>query len=398
MNSFVFLKITTYYHDFLMNFYKKNTEVFGLSYNNHLQLLMNSCFGWSNYFQINLKKMGYMSYELIVNDEFLQKKWAREHNINYLDKNWLFDILLAQIDYYGPNIIIWEDPSLLSKSAKETIDKRFNHKIINVCSFCSLHKNFDLFKNFEIIISCSEFQQSLLKKVGIESPIFRHAFEPTILNKIEPCSRPLDVTFIGSVRPRSIFSTRYNLIEYLLKNSNIEIWTVIPSTRNVIGEYYSFLCNCINSSNSYSFFTHNFQKIDVNRWKKQFPGKIHPAVYGIDMFSILAKSKITLNCHGDTIATGKCAANMRLFEATGMGALLITDWKKNLSDIFEPDKEIITYKTPEECTQKIQYYLDHEKEREIIARAGQERTLKEHTYYQRMQELIKIIQTNKSNY
>ena len=398
MKQFVFLKITTYYSDFLLKFYKKNTGVLDLSYNDHFQLLMNGCFGWSNYFQTNLKKMGYESYELIVNDEFLQKKWAKEHNINYRSKNWFINILLSQIDYYKPNIIIWEDPSFLNKSIKETIDKRFSHKIINIGNFCSLHTNFDLFKNFEIIIGCSEFQQYQLKKVGIESPIFRHAFEPTILNKIEPCPRSIDVTFIGSVSPQSIFSTRYNLMEYLLKKTNIEIWTFIPSHKNVIEGYCSFFYNCIKSPNPYSFFVNKFQKVKINRWKKQYPGRIHPAIYGIDMYSILAKSKITVNCHGNAIATGKCAANMRLFEATGMGALLITDWKKNLSDIFEPDKEVITYKTPEECAQKIQYYLDHEKERDAIARAGQERTLKEHTYYQRMQELIDLIQKNQRDY
>jgi spore maturation protein CgeB len=82
---------------------------------------------------------------------------------------------------------------------------------------------------------------------------------------------------------------------------------------------------------------------------------------------------------------------MRLYEATGVGTLLITDWKENLHELFEPGKEVIAYRTPEECGELIQYYLEHEVEREAIARAGQERTLREHTYYQRMQELVDII-------
>jgi spore maturation protein CgeB len=39
----------------------------------------------------------------------------------------------------------------------------------------------------------------------------------------------------------------------------------------------------------------------------------------------------------------------------------------------------------------IQYYLDHQNEREAIARAGQERTMREHTYYQRVKELVDIV-------
>lgn len=35
--------------------------------------------------------------------------------------------------------------------------------------------------------------------------------------------------------------------------------------------------------------------------------------------------------------------------------------------------------------------LEHDKEREATARAGQQRTLREHTYYHRMQELVDIV-------
>jgi spore maturation protein CgeB len=98
---------------------------------------------------------------------------------------------------------------------------------------------------------------------------------------------------------------------------------------------------------------------------------------------------LTLNDHGDI---PPYANNCRLFEATGVGTLLVTDWKKNLHEMFEPGKEVVSYHTPEECIEKIQYYLEHEDEREEIARAGQQRTLRDHTYYQRMQELVDIVQ------
>ena len=112
--------------------------------------------------------------------------------------------------------------------------------------------------------------------------------------------------------------------------------------------------------------------------------------WGIQMFQILFNSGITLNNHIDV--ANFYANNMRLYEATGAGTLLITDWKNNLNEIFEIGKEVVAYRNPEECVELIRYYLGHEKEREFIARAGQQRTLKEHTYFQRMQELVKIVQ------
>jgi len=107
------------------------------------------------------------------------------------------------------------------------------------------------------------------------------------------------------------------------------------------------------------------------------------------MYDVLFKSRITLNSHVD-VAQGY-AGNIRLFEATGSGALLITDWKKNLHEMFEAGTEILAYRSPDECRDLVEYYLSHDAERQAIAGAGQRRTLREHTYYQRMQELVDII-------
>ena len=95
------------------------------------------------------------------------------------------------------------------------------------------------------------------------------------------------------------------------------------------------------------------------------------------MLRVLAQCKIALNRHGGV--AGDHAINMRLYEATGAGALLITDAKSDLSDIFVPDREVVTYSTEDELVDRIRYYLDNDTQREQIARAGQQRTLRDHT-------------------
>jgi spore maturation protein CgeB len=82
---------------------------------------------------------------------------------------------------------------------------------------------------------------------------------------------------------------------------------------------------------------------------------------------------------------------MRLFEATGVGTMLLTDQKDNLHEMFDLGKEVAVYRSPEEGLEKIRYYLSHDAEREAIARAGQKRTLRDHTYAVRMQELIGLL-------
>ena len=76
-----------------------------------------------------------------------------------------------------------------------------------------------------------------------------------------------------------------------------------------------------------------------------------------------------------------------MFEATGVGTCLITDTGCNMPDLFEPDKEVVTYANIEEAVEKSQYLLEHDQEREEIAAAGQERTLRDHTIQNRC-ELI----------
>ena len=84
---------------------------------------------------------------------------------------------------------------------------------------------------------------------------------------------------------------------------------------------------------------------------------------------------------------------MRLYETTGVGTPLLTDWKQNLSEMFHPEAEVAAYQSAEDCVEKIGYYLKQDGERDRIARAGQERTLREHTYRQRMAQLVALVET-----
>jgi spore maturation protein CgeB len=79
-----------------------------------------------------------------------------------------------------------------------------------------------------------------------------------------------------------------------------------------------------------------------------------------------------------------------MFESTAMGALLLTEESENINQIFTPDKEIATYRNPEEAIDKIRYYLNHTDEREAIAKAGQQRTLQYYNSRIRAEEALRI--------
>jgi spore maturation protein CgeB len=59
--------------------------------------------------------------------------------------------------------------------------------------------------------------------------------------------------------------------------------------------------------------------------------------------------------------------------------------------LFEPDKEVVTYKNAEECVEKVKWLLAHPYEREQIAKAGHARVIKDYTYAERAFQLNEII-------
>ena len=95
------------------------------------------------------------------------------------------------------------------------------------------------------------------------------------------------------------------------------------------------------------------------------------------MYQTLRNSKIVINHHIDAVKN--YASNQRLYEVTGVGALLLTDKSSNLEELFKIDQEIVCYSNLKECADTAMYYIDNPIERERITLAGTKRTLSSHT-------------------
>lgn len=84
--------------------------------------------------------------------------------------------------------------------------------------------------------------------------------------------------------------------------------------------------------------------------------------------------------------------NMRVFEGTACGAMLVTDAVRNgLDELYRIGKELVTYRDDRDLVQEIEYYLAHDEERSAIAAAGMARALSEHTYAHRAAALARAI-------
>lgn len=84
----------------------------------------------------------------------------------------------------------------------------------------------------------------------------------------------------------------------------------------------------------------------------------------------------------------------RPFELAGCRAFSISGRSEDIGKYYEENKEMVFYNDVADLTSKIKYYLAHDVEREEIARAGYERTIREHTYQVRFLEIFKKIGLN----
>lgn len=84
--------------------------------------------------------------------------------------------------------------------------------------------------------------------------------------------------------------------------------------------------------------------------------------------------------------------NVRAFEAAGIGAFQMVDWRPEIDHLFIDGKEIITYKNIQDLKSKITYWLLNPDKRQDIANAGKQRAIKEHTYKHRLNLLIKTVE------
>jgi spore maturation protein CgeB len=194
-------------------------------------------------------------------------------------------------------------------------------------------------------------------------------FEENVID-LAPLQQPtVDLSFYGSLSA-SLFGNRIELLNHLIRNTPIEIW----------GEMPKFLKR--------PWLVEPFLR-QFRLWRLWSCQRRHPPVFGLEMFSLLKRSKMTFNIHVD--AARGMAGNIRMFEATGMGTLLVTEAAPNLAELFEPDREVVTYTSKDEAVEKILYLLEHEAERHKIAFAGQQRTTKQHTAAKRAEEFLDLI-------
>ncbi len=300
----------------------------------------------------------------------LQFKWARDHGLRnpsewatrvplntapvrfakqVTERQVLSRILLKQIARLRPKIVWLFSGIPVTAREIRTWRRHAEHVILWWSS--PLRPGFP-YTEFDLILTGIPSLVSHFERWGIRTEYLPHAFDSRVLTRVASHEqRILKVAFVGSLSRGH--SGRIGFLDSLARRVPVD------------------------------FYGHGRNLLPADSPLRQ---SFRGSAWGDQLYSIYGSYLIVV--HRNIDVAGASASAKRLFEATGMGACVVTENSDSLPSLFTPDVEIVTYADLQECAAKIESLLSHPEKARSIGRNGQARTLRDHTYDQRIRTLL----------
>jgi spore maturation protein CgeB len=364
--------VDNYYRRFLNQHYSDHPSLASKSYEQQRKSLIEARFATSDFYSRHLVDLGCEVVDLIANCRPLQSAWSRENGIRFNPVTFpvphrfyrvplvgsvlaalpgYLDVAMAQIRSIKPDVLYCHDLTFFPPAALKEIKQ---HVRLIVGQIASPLPPTRFLHGFDLILTSFPHFVPRLKTLGIASEYLKLGFEPSVCDAFNGVERDILVSFVGGMAPSH--KQAIPLLEHLARHTPIR------------------------------FFGYGADQLPASSpIREKFDGE----VWGLAMYGVLARSRITVNRHIAVAET--CANNMRLYEATGMGALLLTEQKDNLADLFEPGREVETYQDRDEAVEKINMLMRDTERLDGIAAAGAARTRRDHTFKLRMTEVLDIL-------
>lgn len=353
-----------------------------------------SMFGVADFYSRNFTALGHVATDIHVNNPWMRAAWGREHGLAVAEPappgapaardaipGWLqravapfkpmlrplarkvglsprLDaeaeaILLAQIEDFRPDLVLNQDLFHVDTRLARRIKAIGRPILIGQVGISPSHG--EDWSVYDLMISQMAAVVDFFRAHGARAEVVHLAFEPGILDALPPPPAPeFDVTFVGAVS--ADHQLRVAQLEAVARRYDLKLFG-----------------SGLHSLPAASPLHHCYQG----------------EVWGVEMYQALRASRITLNSHIDM--AGREAGNARLFEATGVGAFLLTDFKDNLHTLFAPEREVVAWRSVDDCLALIDRYLADDTARQSIARAGQARTFATHTFRRRVEEILAYV-------
>ncbi len=284
--------------------------------------------------------------------------WAHEHGISEpAGDQELMACLKRMIDDFAPDILLVDDPLNFGGTFVNGLE---NRPRLLIGWLGSLPPRGTDLGAFDMVLATSELVQAQARRCGApQTAVLRLGYPDTIKPHGPEEPRELDVIFIGEVEPG------HKLAQQLAKLSQAPmLWR---------GEF----------EQAYRINTRN---------PRQLPTGLSmydrgPAT-GLELIHAYAQSRIAIHAAHDLVTA---EAGQNIFLAAGSGALILAEKRGSITDLFDPESEMLTFDDTDSLIDSIYEMLENPERLVTIARAGQKRCLREHSLRARALELERII-------
>jgi len=420
--------------------FRKQYQLAGRPYAQQVRILQQESIylpgGWAEC----MEKLGFEVCDTLYGDFQLAAQWAEENNALecFFGTNPLFDILKRQVLDFKPDIIAFWTGSFfrVDRVHRMELRKLLSKPVVimglwgDEVPFGETYSSY--FGDVDFMLTVNTTYQRHFEDAGIRAHTIASAFDESVRFS-PPKEKSREFTFCGDTGFGKLdHINRYDLLCEIAARSNIQIFAHEPK----IGKMRRRLAIAVLNAMSFVPYAvlYGFDRILSGRritrgmrltkgiklarlvrrtgvsaagffpsskhprqnyfngkrsLKRLFPGKVtRGPLESAKYYELLAGSKIVLNIHRDEEAD---YGNIRCFEATGVGVVLLTDHGEQLKEFFNIETEVVTFTTAQEALEKLDFLLKNPDVMERIAAAGRRRTLRDHTVMKRCEALKPIL-------
>ncbi len=362
-----FMKVHVPYAAYLRNLDERKAVCPVSPFSAQLRAYLDDGFQQSDIASVGLRQFGWDCRDFVATHLGMSRAWLKEQGHRLGLRDIAREATFSAIRDFHPEVLLIYHHSFFGSEWVQRVRELVpGIKLVAWCGVSVEHR--DELSAFDSVLTCNAELVKNFRLLGVNAHHVPFAFDPAIRERVlrYPSDGPYGVTFLGQVITQAGFHAgRASWLEQIADRHPVDIFTswhghtpiafhekIALRGQRELANFFPFLRGYSGQPRSYGV---RRQSVTPHPYGRR--SAIHPPRYGIQYLRTMYDSVVTLNHQPE--CAGSSASNMRLVEAAGMGACLLTDHKDNLEEILKPNSEVLVYGSVEECLERIDFVLKH---------------------------------------
>lgn len=299
-------------------------------------------------------------------DEHSQRLWAKENGLS--NNSPLAEILLAQIEHHRTEVFYNTDPMRYG----DDFLKRLPGSVRKTVAWRAAPSQGGAFLKHDVIVN--NFQSLLegYRALGIRAEFLAPAHDPEMDAYAARTVRPVDVLFIGTYSRHH--RARAEMLERIA-DLNREMRVVMHLDRSRLTRLAETPLGFIGPLAKHRL-SGNIRSVALG------------PVFGRELMEAIGSAKLVVN--GAIDMAGEDRGNMRMWEAMGCGAALISDAGRYPPGM-NPSEHFLTYSSVNEAVEFVKDLIGDNSARQTLAKAGHAMVADRFSKHRQWQRFVEIV-------